>query len=310
MKTSRLFTTLAGLAIVAFPVTLAIVAFEPSTPSLARLSLFDWFGKQKKPTGEQLSHSELSADSSSDQSKTALDGTGGNSAKTSIGALGASSDGAQPNKNPTHAVVRALRTRVKELGEAIEQAKAEEVYLKAALTEKQSFQKVTARTIKATERAIREIEGATSKPATLREPKPSQDLSRSSDQSDLPTGWQGYFGKLGKGFGREYTLAELDKPTALVRLLLALPATEPVPSEVTRGEAKATFKRIVYLSGVDASDPRLEELRRIGEQERLEFKRVRSDVPLFEDPYMMVQVIPQMLSMAQPSSEQTSPQEE
>jgi hypothetical protein len=310
MKTSRLFTALAGLAIVAFPVTLAIVAFEPSTPSLGRLSLFDWFGPQKKPTGDQQSLADLGADSGTDQSKKAPDGTAGSSAKTNLGAVGAPSDDKQLNKNPTQAVVRALRTRVKELGDAIEQAKAEEVYLKAALTEKQSFQKVTARTIKATERAIKEIEGATSKPATLREPKPAQDLARSSDQSALPNGWQVYFGKLGRGFGREYTLAELDKPTALVRLLLALPATESLPSEATRGEAKATFKRIVYLSGVEASDPRLEELRRLGEQERLEFKRVRSDVPLFEEPYMMVQVIPQLMSMAQPSSEQTSQQEE
>ena len=280
MKTSKLFTALAGLAVVAFPVTIAIVtigasnsaqkAQNPSNPGAA---------PQDSPPSSPVSKSEAI-------SSRVFEG--------------------QSTKSPTHAVVQALRVRVKELGEAIEQAKVEEVQLKVALAEKQVFQKVTARNLKATQRAIKEIEGASSTSVTLRGPKPVQGHQRQSNQGSLPDGWQVYLGKLGRGFGRPYSLAELDQPREFINSVLGLPATEPVPAEASRGEEKATFKRVVYLSGLESSDPRLEELRKIGESERLEFKRVRSDVPLFDGLYLMVQVIPPLVSMAQPAEEGSS----
>jgi hypothetical protein len=280
MKTSKLFTALAGMAVVAFPVTIAIVTIGAS-------------------------NSAQKVQSSSSPGAAAQD----SSSSSAVGKEETKSSRIteeQTTKTPTQAVVQALRVRVKELGEAIDQAKVEEVQLKVALAEKQVFQKVTARNLKATQRAIKEIEGTTSTSPTLREPKPAQGQQRQSIQGSLPDGWQVYLGKLGRGFGRPYSLAELDQPREFINTVLGLPATERVPAEVSRGEEKATFKRIVYLSGVDSSDPRLEDLRKIGESERLEFKRVRSDVPLFDGLYLMVQVIPQLVSLTQPAEESAS----
>jgi hypothetical protein len=164
MKTSKLFTALAGMAVVAFPVTIAIVTFGVSNSAQ----------KVQNPSNPDAAAQDSSPSSPVSKAET-------KSSRVTE---------EQASKTPAQAVVQALRVRVKELGEAIEQAKVEEVQLKVALEEKQVFQKVTSRNLKATQRAIKEIEGTTSTSPTLRGPKPALGQQRQSSQSSLPDGWQ------------------------------------------------------------------------------------------------------------------------
>jgi hypothetical protein len=59
-------------------------------------------------------------------------------------------------------------------------------------------------------------------------------------------------------------------------------------------EGDLTLQRIVHISGLAAEDPRLEELRKIGLDKATVFKRVRHELPGFEGPYVMVQVLPEL----------------
>ena len=142
MVRSKKVIVLATLAVITFPVTIGIVAIDLRS-FIAEHSSKPSEGKKDEGTG--------SPDHNSTGSSSGLEGASNTPAIALTNAQNhvASNDAA---------VMAVLRSRVSDLSTAIEKSKEDEGRIKAELKEIQSFQVSTKKSIKATERAIKEIE--------------------------------------------------------------------------------------------------------------------------------------------------------
>jgi hypothetical protein len=287
LSRSKKVIFLATFAVLSFPLTIALVALDLR-------SLISQ--KNVVPEGDSTKET-------------------GSGAELPSGNAGDNQTAVTPNSPPKveDEVISVLQSRVLNLRNTMEQAKVEEVRIRTELQSNQDLQVNTRRSLKATERAIEEIknqapEQESAKNSTLRSSNLSEPRARSMSSKSAPNGWENYYGILGVGYGRPYRMDELQQPQAFMRSIEKL--TDSIKPQDSDSGSELNLRRVVHISGLEGTDPSLEELRRIGREKATEIKRVRHVLPGFESNYMMVQVFPDLSSRQATGSSMPPPQSE
>lgn len=284
MSKSSKVLVLSVLAVTSFPVTIGLVALD--IRSIANRALNEMDVKDG-PQNTQPDDPRANHPSRVQQ----------NIAETSdsLQPQGGTTDG----KITDGSILDILHNRVFELKAQIDDSKAKQKEILAQLEENKKSIVINQKSLKATESAIREITAQIPNSNLLRadsmiRPSMNTTLARGDEKHLIPDGWEAYLGVLGHGITRPYKLQEISEISKFIDLILALPPTS-LPRALRNADimtAGSSMHRVVYLSGLEQNNQFLMELRRLGAERSIEFKRVRSELPSFNEPRMMVQVFP------------------